>query len=66
MYVDHVGIMNIRNVTNGNVCTVEFRKRGWTGKGAFEVEGYAYDSIQNKDKKAKIHGKWIESLSINY
>ena len=66
MYVEHVGTMIIRNITNGNVCFVEFKKRGWTGKGAFEVEGYAYESINSKDKKAKIHGKWIESLSTVY
>jgi hypothetical protein len=66
MYVEHVGTMIIRNITNGNVCLVDFRKRGWTGKGAFEVEGYAFESINSKDKKAKIHGKWIESLSAVY
>jgi hypothetical protein len=66
MYVEHVGTMTVRNVTNGNVCLVEFKKRGWTGKGAFEIEGYAYESMNSKDKKAKLYGKWIESMSINY
>jgi hypothetical protein len=66
MYVEHVGTMIIRNITNGNVCLVEFRKRGWTGKGAFEVEGYAYETNNSKDKKAKIYGKWIETLSAVY
>ncbi len=66
MYVEHVGTMIIRNVSNGNVCMVDFKKRGWTGKGAYEVEGFAYDSINNSNKKARLYGKWIESLSINY
>jgi Oxysterol-binding protein len=66
MYVEHVGTMTVRNVTNGNVCLVEFKKRGWTGKGAYEIEGHAYESGNTKDKKARLFGKWIESMSINY
>lgn len=46
MYVEHQGLMIIRNLTNHESCEVEFKKRGWSGKGAFEIEGIAF----NKDK----------------
>jgi hypothetical protein len=64
MYVEHVGVMTVKNLNTKQVCLAEFKKRGWTGKGAFEVEGYVYDSLNSKEKKAKIYGKWIDSLSI--
>jgi hypothetical protein len=66
MYVEHVGTMTVKNLTSGQVALIEFKKRGWTGKGANEVEGYAYDSSSSKDKRAKIFGKWNETLSIIY
>jgi hypothetical protein len=44
MYVEHTGTMTVKNLSNGDVCQVEFKKRGWSGKGAFEVEGHAFHS----------------------
>jgi hypothetical protein len=41
---------------------VEFKKRGWGNKGAFEFEGSAFNV--NKEKKYRLWGKWIESLSV--
>lgn len=63
MYVEHTGIMTIRNMQLGEVCQVEFKKRGWSGKGAYEVEGFAFSSSQPKDKKARIWGRWIDTLA---
>lgn len=44
------------------MCEVEFKKRGWSGKGAYDIEGFAFD--YKKEKKFKIWGKWTESLFI--
>jgi hypothetical protein len=40
----------------GDTCIVEFKKKGWSGKGAYEVEGYAF--LRGNEKKYKIYGKW--------
>lgn len=62
MYVEHFGVMTVKNLTNGDTCEVEFKKRGWNGKGAYEVEGTALQA--GKTKRYTIFGKWHESLSI--
>ncbi len=62
MYVEHFGTMTIRNLATQDYCEVEFKKRGWGGKGAYEVEGFAYN--KNKEKKWRIFGKWIDSISV--
>ena len=64
MYVEHTGTMTVKNYQTGDVCLVEFKKRGWSGKGAYEVEGYAFNQAFPKDKKARIWGKWIENLTV--
>jgi len=64
MYVEHFGPMFIKNMQTGDICNVEFKKRGWSGKGAYEVEGFTYNKSNPKDKKGRIWGKWTESLSI--
>lgn len=62
MYVEHYGILTVKNLMTGEYVEIEFKRRGWSGKGAFEVEGYAYDI--NKEKRYKVWGKWTEFLSI--
>ena len=64
MYVEHYGKMVVRNCATGDLCEVDFKKRGWSGKNAFEVEGFAFPKNQPKDKKYRMWGKWIESLDI--
>lgn len=44
MYVEHHGTMTVKNLTNGDQCLVEFKKKGWSGKGEKEVEGYAFSA----------------------
>lgn len=58
MYIEHVGTMTVRNFATGDICEVEFKKRGWGGKNINEVEGYAINS--KKEKKWRISGKWTE------
>ena len=62
MYIDHHGKMTVINYKNKEYCEVDFKKRGWSNKNAFEVEGYAYNSM--KERIFKIWGKWIENLYI--
>jgi len=64
MYVEHSGTMTVRNKSLNEVCFVDFKKRGWGNKGAFEVEGFAYNQNNMKEKKGRISGKWTESLAI--
>ena len=64
MYVEHYGKMVVRNCATGDLCEVDFKKRGWSGKNAFEVEGFVFPKNQPKDKKYKMWGKWIEALDI--
>lgn len=62
MYVEHYGMLKVRNHTTNEVCEVEFKKRGWSGKDAFKIEGHAIDS--NNEKRYKIWGTWIDNIKI--
>ena len=42
MYVEHYGKMVVKNFGTNDFCEIEFKKRGWSGKNAFEVDGYVY------------------------
>lgn len=64
MYVEHTGIMTVRNLTLKETCQIEFKKRGWNGKGACEVDGQAFSDTNPKEKKGRIFGKWVDSLFI--
>ena len=64
MYIEHYGTMTVKNVTNGEICLVEFKKKGWSGKNFQEVEGYVYANERSKEKLAKIWGKWTERLWV--
>lgn len=56
MYIEHVGLMTVRNMKTQDYIEIDFKKRGWSNKGAFEFSGYCFNKY--KDKKFKIHGKW--------
>ena len=58
MYIEHHGKMLVKNYGNGDYCEIEFQKRGWSGKNAFVIDGYAYN--KSKEKKFKMWGKWTE------
>lgn len=58
LYIDHHGQMTTRNLHTGDTSKVDFKKRGWSGKDAYAVDGYALkNGIQ---KKFRIFGKWID------
>lgn len=42
MYVEHHGKMVVKNCANDDYVEVEFKKRGWSGKDAFVIEGHCY------------------------
>ena len=62
MYVEHVGTMTVQNMLTKDKCEIEFKKRGWGGKNAFEFEGYCI--IKFKEKKYKVEGKWNSHFTI--
>jgi hypothetical protein len=62
MYIEHVGIMTVRNMMTKDYCEIDFKKRGWGGKHAFEFEGFCFN--KSKEKKFKIEGKWNSHMNI--
>ena len=57
---DNMGEMRIDNHTTGDYCILNFRARGWTSAGAFEVRGEIYN--KNGDKCWILGGHWNESF----
>lgn len=62
MYIEHTGMMTVKNLQTKDYCDVEFKKRGWGGKNAYELEGFAANS--NKEKKWRVFGKWLEHITV--
>lgn len=52
----------VKNLQTGDICNIEYKKKGWSGKNAYEIEGYAL--LRGKEKQFKIYGKWNEYLNI--
>lgn len=62
MYVEHSGTMTVRNIRSSEYVEIEFKKRGWGAKNAYEIEGYAFNA--KKEKKWRISGKWIDQINV--
>ena len=62
MYIDNVGEMPFKNHTNGDTGLISLKKRGWSGKGAFEAEGWIKD--KNGNVKYNIVAKWDSFFKI--
>ena len=62
MYIEHHGKMLVTNYLTKDYAEIELLKKGWSGKNAFVLEGYAYSP--NKEKKFKMWGKWTEAMYI--
>jgi len=58
MWVDHYGLLEIKNHTTGDVCTVNFTRAGYFGVGRYEINGFVKDKDGNE--RLKITGKWNE------
>eukprot|EP01137_Pigoraptor_chileana_P015373 Opistho-2@71205 len=52
------GQFEVRNHTTGDFAWVDFKQRGWFGKGAYEIEGYVFD--KSGQPRVGIDGKWNE------
>jgi hypothetical protein len=42
--VDNYGLMEVKNWTTGEICTLDFKARGWTKGSAFQVVGRVCDA----------------------
>ena len=58
--VDNYGAMAIKNWTTGEVCTLDFKQRGWKASSAFQVTG----KVTGKDGVTKwsIGGRWNDKI----
>lgn len=58
--LDNSGEMKIQNVTTGDYCIINFKARGWTAVGAYEVRGEVF----NKEGKKcwSLGGHWNDSI----
>jgi len=43
MYIEHVGMMTVKNCANGMVCQVEFKAAGWGNAGRHEIVGKVFE-----------------------
>ncbi|KAF9188730.1 hypothetical protein BGZ50_001175 [Haplosporangium sp. Z 11] len=59
-WIDNYGDMIITNHRSGETCTLTFKARGWRGKDAYEIRGFAADA---KGKEVwEVAGRWNERL----
>lgn len=58
--VDNVGSCRIDNHTTGDYCILNYRARGWTMAGAYEVRGEVYD--REGKKRWVLGGHWNEAI----
>lgn len=59
-WIDSYGDMIITNHRTGEVCQLTFKARGWRGKDAYEIRGFASDA---KGKEVwEVAGRWNERL----
>ncbi|KAI4205977.1 MAG: hypothetical protein LQ346_001356 [Caloplaca aetnensis] len=58
--VDNYGPMEIKNWTTGEVCTLDFKARGWKASSAYQVTG----KVVGKDGKTRwsIGGRWNDKI----
>ena len=58
--VDNYGPMEVKNWTTGEVCTLDFKARGWKASSAYQVSG----KVVGKDGKTRwsIGGRWNDKI----
>jgi len=58
--VDNYGVMEVKNWTTGEVCTLDFKPRGWSKASAYQVVGRVCD----KDGRTRwsIGGRWNDKI----
>jgi len=60
MWIEHFGVLHIKNVDGSLSCTINFKKSGFFQGTQFKVEGFIEDKDGNK--LVKLEGRWDESL----
>lgn len=58
--VDNYGTMEIKNWTTGEVCTIDFKPRGWTASSAYQVSGRVNDA--RGQPRFSIGGRWNHKI----
>jgi len=58
--VDNYGVMEIKNHTTGETCTMDFKPRGWKASSAFQVTGKVQDRSGNT--RWSIGGRWNDKI----
>ncbi|TLD27446.1 oxysterol binding protein [Venturia nashicola] len=58
--VDNYGLMEVKNWTTGEVCTLDFKARGWTKGSAFQVVGKVCDKAGKTCWS--MGGRWNEKI----
>lgn len=58
--VDNYGLMEVKNWTTGEVCTLDFKQRGWKASSAFQVTGKVLDS--NGRTRWSMGGRWNDKI----
>lgn len=62
MYLWHEGPMECINLETKEKLEVIFKKKGWTSKGDYLVDGFIFD--ENGKEVYQVEGNWKESLHI--
>ncbi len=62
MYVENFGEMPFSNAKTGDTGELNLKKRGWTGKGAYEADGWIKD--KNGNLRYTVHGKWDSYMTV--
>ncbi|KAI9831031.1 MAG: hypothetical protein M1819_005269 [Sarea resinae] len=58
--VDNYGIMEVKNWTTGEVCTLDFKARGWKASSAYRVEGKVMDA--DGKPRWSVGGRWNDKI----
>ncbi|KAI9690344.1 MAG: hypothetical protein M1822_009306 [Bathelium mastoideum] len=58
--VDNYGPMEVRNHTTGEVCTLDFKARGWKASSAYQVTGRVLD--RSGHPRWSLAGRWNDKI----
>jgi hypothetical protein len=62
IYVEHVGSVEVKNITTGDLGKINFKKKGWFEKQSRDIEALVFDSDNNL--RYRISGRYDEQLII--
>jgi hypothetical protein len=64
MWIEHFGVLNIRNLDGSLSCTLNFKKSGLFQGTQFKVEGFIEDKTGKK--LVKLEGRWDETMNAKW